>query len=258
LARSQAGSADAPRPRHHRGVTAGPSSRVRRWLLDPGSIYKSTAAQLPDASMQQRLVARAADTGKHWPELPMARKRTVLQGLPVASRCVQRRRQSARGACGMRVDCGQLDPGAVIRPVPGKWHPGQTSTGRSSLLTRRWRKQDSNRRYRVARPGFREGLISPLLNSLATQNSARSRTMIPASSSRSLHRDHSGAMRSAIRSMERSTIHPISCSGDDRVPPRWSSRLEPRHPPRRGFYFGGEGVVGRGAVFASARRRQRR
>jgi hypothetical protein len=25
--------------------------------------------------------------------------------------------------CTMRVDCGQLDPGAVIRPVPGDWHP---------------------------------------------------------------------------------------------------------------------------------------
>ena len=23
----------------------------------------------------------------------------------------------------MRVDCGQLDPGAVIRPVPSEWHP---------------------------------------------------------------------------------------------------------------------------------------
>jgi hypothetical protein len=23
----------------------------------------------------------------------------------------------------MRVDCGQLDPGAMIRPVPGEWHP---------------------------------------------------------------------------------------------------------------------------------------
>jgi hypothetical protein len=23
----------------------------------------------------------------------------------------------------MRVDCGQLDPGAVIRPEPGEWHP---------------------------------------------------------------------------------------------------------------------------------------
>jgi hypothetical protein len=31
--------------------------------------------------MQQRLVARAADMGKRWPELPMARKRTVLTAL---------------------------------------------------------------------------------------------------------------------------------------------------------------------------------
>jgi hypothetical protein len=23
----------------------------------------------------------------------------------------------------MRVDCGQLEPGAVIRPVPEEWHP---------------------------------------------------------------------------------------------------------------------------------------
>ena len=57
------------------------SSRVHRWLLDPGSIYKSTSARLADSSMQQRLVARAADIGKHWPELPVARKRAVLTAL---------------------------------------------------------------------------------------------------------------------------------------------------------------------------------
>ena len=28
-----------------------------------------------------------------------------------------------RFRCTMRVDCGQLDPGAVIRPEPGKWQP---------------------------------------------------------------------------------------------------------------------------------------
>jgi len=28
-----------------------------------------------------------------------------------------------RFSCTMRVDCGQLDPGAVIRPVSGEWHP---------------------------------------------------------------------------------------------------------------------------------------
>ena len=57
------------------------SARVHGWLLDPGTIYKSTAAWLPDPSMQQRLVARAADIGKHWPELPVARKRAVLAAL---------------------------------------------------------------------------------------------------------------------------------------------------------------------------------
>ena len=28
-----------------------------------------------------------------------------------------------RFRCTMRVDCGQLDPGAVIRPVAGEWRP---------------------------------------------------------------------------------------------------------------------------------------
>jgi site-specific DNA recombinase len=55
------------------------STRVQRWLLDPGSIYKSTSARPADASMQ--LVARAADLGKQWPELLVARKRTVLTAL---------------------------------------------------------------------------------------------------------------------------------------------------------------------------------
>jgi hypothetical protein len=50
-------------------------------FLDPGSVYKSTSARLAHASMQQRLVARAADIGKHRPELPVARKRAVLTAL---------------------------------------------------------------------------------------------------------------------------------------------------------------------------------
>ena len=28
-----------------------------------------------------------------------------------------------RFRCTMRVDCGQIDPGSVIRPVAGEWHP---------------------------------------------------------------------------------------------------------------------------------------
>src|ERR1700738_5188500 len=54
------------------------SSRVHRWLLDPGSIYKSTSARLTDASMQQRLVARAADLGKDWAQFAGGRKTVGL------------------------------------------------------------------------------------------------------------------------------------------------------------------------------------
>jgi hypothetical protein len=57
------------------------SDRVHRWLLDSGSIYQSTSARLADASIQQRLVARTAEIGKRWPELPVARKRVVLTAL---------------------------------------------------------------------------------------------------------------------------------------------------------------------------------
>jgi site-specific DNA recombinase len=46
------------------------SSRMHRWLLDPGSFYKSTSTRLADALMRERLAARAADIGKHWPEMP--------------------------------------------------------------------------------------------------------------------------------------------------------------------------------------------
>jgi site-specific DNA recombinase len=57
------------------------SDRVHRWLLDPGSIYKSTSARLADASIRQRIVARTAEIGERWPELPVARKRVVLTAL---------------------------------------------------------------------------------------------------------------------------------------------------------------------------------
>ena len=58
------------------------SDRVQRWLGDPGSIDKSTAARLvADPSIPHRCVARAAEIDKHWPELPVARKRAVLTSL---------------------------------------------------------------------------------------------------------------------------------------------------------------------------------
>jgi hypothetical protein len=57
------------------------TSRVRQWLLDPGSIYKALSARFPDPSTQQRLVARAAEVAKRWPELPVTRRRAVLTAL---------------------------------------------------------------------------------------------------------------------------------------------------------------------------------
>src|SRR5215472_4820208 len=55
------------------------TSRVRQWLLDPGSIYPVT--QRTDPSAPRRLIARAADIGKSWPQLPATRQRALLAGL---------------------------------------------------------------------------------------------------------------------------------------------------------------------------------
>jgi DNA invertase Pin-like site-specific DNA recombinase len=55
------------------------TSRVRQWLVDPGSMYQAT--QLPDLSAQRRLVARASEIGKSWPELPGTRQRAFLTTL---------------------------------------------------------------------------------------------------------------------------------------------------------------------------------
>src|SRR5262249_52884291 len=55
------------------------TSRVRQWLVDPGSIYQ--AIPLADASPQHRLIARAGEIGKTWSELPGPRQRAFLTGL---------------------------------------------------------------------------------------------------------------------------------------------------------------------------------
>jgi len=55
------------------------TSRVRQWLVDPGSVYHAT--RLADPLTQRRLIARAGEIGKSWPELPAARQRTFLTAL---------------------------------------------------------------------------------------------------------------------------------------------------------------------------------
>jgi len=55
------------------------TSRLRRWLVDPGSVYQ--AIRLADPSAQRRLIARAEDIGKSWSELPATRQRTFFAAL---------------------------------------------------------------------------------------------------------------------------------------------------------------------------------
>jgi hypothetical protein len=54
------------------------ASRVRQWLLNPGSIYQTTSAWLRDPSTQQGLITQAAAIGRQWSELLPARTRAVL------------------------------------------------------------------------------------------------------------------------------------------------------------------------------------
>jgi site-specific DNA recombinase len=55
------------------------TSGMRQWLVDPGSVYQAT--RLADPSAQRRLIARAAEIGRSWPELPSARQRAFLTAL---------------------------------------------------------------------------------------------------------------------------------------------------------------------------------
>jgi DNA invertase Pin-like site-specific DNA recombinase len=55
------------------------TSRLRQWLVDPGSVYQ--AIRLADPSAQHRLIARAEDIGKSWSELPATRQRTFFTAL---------------------------------------------------------------------------------------------------------------------------------------------------------------------------------
>jgi hypothetical protein len=55
------------------------TSHLRQWLVDPGSVYQ--AIRLADPSAQRRLIARAEEIGKSWPELAAARQRALSTAL---------------------------------------------------------------------------------------------------------------------------------------------------------------------------------
>ena len=48
------------------------------------------------------------------PVLPRLARTTIIESTFDVGR---------RFRCTLRFDCSQLDPGAVIRPIPGEWHP---------------------------------------------------------------------------------------------------------------------------------------
>jgi site-specific DNA recombinase len=54
------------------------TSRMRQWLMDPGSVYG--AIRLADPSAQRRLIARAEEIGKSW-QSPATRQRPLLTAL---------------------------------------------------------------------------------------------------------------------------------------------------------------------------------
>ena len=62
-----------------REIEQGVTSRLRQWLVDPGSVYQAT--RLVDPSAQRRLIARAEEIGKSWSELPAVRRRALLTAL---------------------------------------------------------------------------------------------------------------------------------------------------------------------------------
>jgi hypothetical protein len=62
-------------------------------------------------------MARRSPSGKvsyFEPVLPRLSRNTIIESTFEVG---------ARFRCTMRVDCGQIDPATVIRPVPAEWHP---------------------------------------------------------------------------------------------------------------------------------------
>jgi site-specific DNA recombinase len=53
--------------------------RLRQWLVDPSSVYQTI--RLAEPSAQRRLIARAEEIGRSWPELPARRQRAFFTDL---------------------------------------------------------------------------------------------------------------------------------------------------------------------------------
>jgi hypothetical protein len=97
------------------------------------------------------------------PVLPRLARNTIIESTFEVGR---------RFSCTMRVDCGQLDPGAVIRPVAGEWHPrmperlerGACGLARRPQCGLSARRADNRRAARGRRPISRIRLAETGLN----------------------------------------------------------------------------------------------
>jgi hypothetical protein len=92
--------------------TSAASTRVEHLLL------LSVNSTEPSCLAQRGLVGALPDGGDDGS--------TANRGQRQHDECkdaVLHRSSAAASAARLRVDCGQLDPGAVIRPDPGEWHP---------------------------------------------------------------------------------------------------------------------------------------
>ena len=92
-----------------------------------------TATQAEARRREPTLLGRRVDRLDHWYDANRegntnTKSLSAFRAKIAEHRNISFRNESTfevgrRFRCTMRIDCGQLDPGAVIRPEPGEWHP---------------------------------------------------------------------------------------------------------------------------------------
>ena len=108
------------------GGRAWPAGRVR----NPRSTGNTHADRTVSSHMEaENFVHRTLTErgGTEWPAAACPAKSRISNPSRRASRATpsssRRSRSAAVSAARCAIDCGQLDPGAVIRPEPGEWQP---------------------------------------------------------------------------------------------------------------------------------------
>jgi hypothetical protein len=110
--------------------------------------------------------------------LVRAGNRCAWRATPLSSR---RSRSAAAFRCTMRINCGELDPGAVIRPIRGEWHPRMPSRAVRRLVTTVW---TAARYYVPGRSGTTSAACPVPLNAAAMRAETRSAAATRAASGR--------------------------------------------------------------------------